>query len=232
MLTDAATGAAAAVCPSIRLLYNAQKSMRVGQRVKCPAWQMRVPTHAKWSWQSQLKKCDPFSRVFSRYLTMKKLWSLFQPGIVWTSGAALLAIVAVPAIVHGASLHAWLFDVGQNMGADGAVGSLGSAGACAAGDPGDDGGSTDNLLDQLRKGIWPYGNPSDASNGPQLRANPGMIGAPIQSPSEGPPPVLFQGFSGDTGDKIGQAVDLLDALKIALAGGESEGTAAPPEAAE
>jgi hypothetical protein len=163
---------------------------------------------------------------------MNKLWSVFQHRIVWTSGAALLAIVAVPAIVHGASLHAWLFDVGQNMGADGAAGSLGSAGACSAGDAGDDGGSTDNLLDQLRNGIWPYGNPSDATDGPQLKANPGMIGAPIQFPSDGPPPVIFQGFSGDTGDKIGQAVDLLDALKTALAGTENEGTAAPPEAAE
>ena len=173
---------------------------------------------------------------------MKKLWSPFLPRIVWTSGAALLAIVAVPAIsvlvlkalglVHSASLHACLFDVGQNMGADGAAGSLGSTGACSAGGPGDDGGSTDDLLDQLRKGIWPYANPSDASNGPQLRSNPGMIGAPIQSPSDGPPPILFQGFSGDTGDEIGQAVDLLDALKVALTGGENEGTAAPPEAAE
>jgi hypothetical protein len=170
---------------------------------------------------------------------MKKLWSLFRRRIVWTSGAALLAIVAVPAIfvlvlkalglVHSASLHTWLFDVGQNMGADGAAGSLGSTAACAAGDPGDDGGAADNLLDQLRQGIWPYGN---SNNGPQLEANPGMIGAPIQSPSDGPTGPVFQGFSGDTGDQIGQAVDLLDALKTYWAGGENAGTAADPVEAE
>jgi hypothetical protein len=51
---------------------------------------------------------------------MKKIWSLLQHRIVWTSCAALLVIVAVPAIVglvlkalglvHGASLHTWLLD--------------------------------------------------------------------------------------------------------------------------
>jgi hypothetical protein len=170
---------------------------------------------------------------------MKKLWSLFQHRIAWTSGAALLAIVAVPAIsvlvlkalglVHSASLHTWLFDVGQNMGADGAAGSLGSTGACAAGDPGDDGDSTDNLLDQMRKGIWPYGNPNDAGNGPQLRANPGMIGAPIQSPSDGPP--VFPGFSGSVGDKLEQFVDFLGAASTWASGrgdNENKGTAADP----
>jgi hypothetical protein len=60
---------------------------------------------------------------------MKKIRSLLQHEIVWTSGVALLAIVAAPAIVvlvlkalgwvHGASLHTWLLDVGQNMGSDG-----------------------------------------------------------------------------------------------------------------
>ncbi len=67
---------------------------------------------------------------------MKKLWWLFQPGMVWTSGTALLVIVAVPAIVHPGSLHAWLFDVGQNMGWGGAVGGFFSAAAAAAGWPG------------------------------------------------------------------------------------------------
>jgi len=100
---------------------------------------------------------------------MKKLWSLLQNRIVWSSGAALLFIVAALAmlglvlkalgLVHGASLHTWLLDVGQNMGAGGAAGSLGSSSACSAGDPGDDGGSNDNLLDQLRKGICRMGIP-------------------------------------------------------------------------
>jgi hypothetical protein len=74
---------------------------------------------------------------------MKKLSSLFQNKTVWTLCAALLAIVAVPAIVglvlkvlgsvHGASLHSWLFDVGQNMGSDGALGAAGAAAAAASG---------------------------------------------------------------------------------------------------
>ena len=51
---------------------------------------------------------------------MKKIRSLLQHEIVWTSGVALLAIVAAPAIVvlvlkalgwvHGASLHTWLLE--------------------------------------------------------------------------------------------------------------------------
>ena len=54
---------------------------------------------------------------------MKKIWSLLHQRIVWTIGAAVLAGVAVPAIVglvlkalgllHGASLHTWLLDVGH-----------------------------------------------------------------------------------------------------------------------
>ncbi len=74
---------------------------------------------------------------------MKKLSSLFQNKTVWTLCAALLAIVAVPPIVglvlkvlasvHGASLHSWLFDVGQNMGSAGALGAAGAAAAAAGG---------------------------------------------------------------------------------------------------
>jgi hypothetical protein len=170
---------------------------------------------------------------------MKKLWSLLQNRIVWSSGAALLFIVAAPAmlglllkvlgLVHGTSLHTWLLDVGQNMGAGGAAGAFGSSSACSAGDPGDDGGSTDNLLDQLRKGIWPYGNPDGSSRGPELRANPGMIGAPIQSPSDGPP--VFPGFSGSVGDKLEQFVDFLGAASTWASGrsdNENQGTAADP----
>jgi hypothetical protein len=64
---------------------------------------------------------------------------------------ALLAIVAVPAVVglvlkalglmHGASLHTWLLDVGQNMGSGGANGAFGSA-AATAGTPGGKGSGT------------------------------------------------------------------------------------------
>jgi hypothetical protein len=79
---------------------------------------------------------------------MKKLSSLFQNKTVWTLCAALLAIVAVPAIVglvlnvlgsvHDASLHTWLFDVGQNMGSAGALGAAGAAAAAASGPWGSD----------------------------------------------------------------------------------------------
>lgn len=65
--------------------------------------------------------------------------------------AALQAIVATPAIVglmlkglglvHGAVLHTWLFDVGQNLGWGGA---LGAAGAAAASGPWWSDGWTDN----------------------------------------------------------------------------------------
>jgi hypothetical protein len=77
---------------------------------------------------------------------MKKIWSLLQHRIVWTSGAAMLAIAAVPVIVglvlkalglvHGASLHTWLLDVGQNMGSGGAAGSFGAGAAGGFGGPG------------------------------------------------------------------------------------------------
>lgn len=75
---------------------------------------------------------------------MKKIWSLLHHRIVWMIGAALLAIAAVPAIVapvlkalglvHGASLHTWLFDVGQNVGPLGAAGGAG-AGVGGSGGP-------------------------------------------------------------------------------------------------
>lgn len=74
---------------------------------------------------------------------MKKLWALFQHRIVWTSGVALLAIVAVPAIlilvlkalglVHGTSLHTWLLDVGQGVDADAAAAAAAAAAAGGAG---------------------------------------------------------------------------------------------------
>jgi hypothetical protein len=73
---------------------------------------------------------------------VKKIWSVLHHRIVWTIGAALLAIVAVPAIVslvlkalglvHGASLHTWLHDVGLNVSFSAAVGSLGAGVAGSA----------------------------------------------------------------------------------------------------
>lgn len=73
---------------------------------------------------------------------MKKIWSLIYHRVVWTIGAALLAGAAAQAmlglvlkalgLLHSTSLHAWLLDVGHNMGPLGALGGLG-AGAAAAG---------------------------------------------------------------------------------------------------
>ncbi len=73
---------------------------------------------------------------------MKKIWSLLHQRMVWTMGAAVLAGVAAQAVLglvlralgllHGDSLHAWLLDVGHNMGPLGAAGGLGAAAAAAA----------------------------------------------------------------------------------------------------
>ena len=69
-------------------------------------------------------------------IEMKKIQSVLHHRMVWTLGAALLAIMAVPAIVdvvlkalglvHGAALHTWPLDVGQNVDGSGAGGSVGS----------------------------------------------------------------------------------------------------------
>ena len=63
--------------------------------------------------------------------------------MVWTISAALLAVVAVPAIVglvlkalgllHGASLHTWLLDVGGNVDGEGAIAGFFGAVAAALG---------------------------------------------------------------------------------------------------
>jgi hypothetical protein len=73
---------------------------------------------------------------------MHKIWSLISHRVVWTIGAAWLAGVAAQAVLglvlkslgllHGASLHTWLLDVGHNMGPLGAAGGLGAAAAAAA----------------------------------------------------------------------------------------------------
>ncbi len=73
---------------------------------------------------------------------MHKIWSLIYHRVVWTIGAAWLAGVAAQAmlgvvlkalgLLHGASLHTWLLDVGHNMGPLGAAGGLGAAAAAAA----------------------------------------------------------------------------------------------------
>jgi uncharacterized membrane protein YgcG len=75
---------------------------------------------------------------------MKKIWPLLHHRIVWAIGGALLAGVAAPVMVglvlkalgllHGASLHTWLLDVGQNVTPIGAAGGA-AAGAAAGGGP-------------------------------------------------------------------------------------------------
>jgi hypothetical protein len=178
---------------------------------------------------------------------MKKLRSLLQQRIVWTTARALLAFIAVAMIadfllralgfVQGASPHTWLLDVQQNLGSDGAAGALGSTGACGANDGADD--PPDNILDSLRNGKWPFGDPGDPSSpnysGPRLEsAPPWMRNTPIQStPSDGAP--VFTGFSGSVGDRLEQFFDFLNAAKTYATGrgeGETEGTAAPPEEVE
>lgn len=75
---------------------------------------------------------------------MKKIWPFLQDKIVRTIGAALLGGVVAPVIVglvlktlgllHGATLHGWLLDVGQNVTPLGAAGGA-AAGAAGAGGP-------------------------------------------------------------------------------------------------
>ena len=75
---------------------------------------------------------------------MKEIWSSIHHRIVLKAAAIVLAIIAVPAILllvlkalglaHGASLHSWLLDVGQNMGPMGAAGGAG-AGVGGSGGP-------------------------------------------------------------------------------------------------
>lgn len=72
---------------------------------------------------------------------MKEISSFFDHRMLWTTGAALLAIVAVPAIVglvlnalglmYGVSPHSWLLDFSSNAGAEGALGAVGAAAASA-----------------------------------------------------------------------------------------------------
>lgn len=75
---------------------------------------------------------------------MKKIWPFLQDKIVRTIGAALLGGVVAPVIVglvlktlgllHGATLHGWLLNVGQNVTPLGAAGGA-AAGAAGAGGP-------------------------------------------------------------------------------------------------
>jgi hypothetical protein len=128
---------------------------------------------------------------------MKKIWSLLQNRMVWTSGAALLAIVAAPAIVglvlkalgwvHGASLHTWLLDVGQNMGSGGAAGSFG-AGAAAGGQAGGKSpGNGGKGSGTGGKSPGTGGKGSGSGSGPSRPGSPTSPTMPTYTPTVGNP---------------------------------------------
>ena len=135
---------------------------------------------------------------------MKKIRSLLQHEIVWTSGVALLAIVAAPAIVvlvlkalgwvHGASLHTWLLDVGQNMGSDGAVGSFGAgaaaggqAGGKSSGNGGKGSGNGGKGSGNGGKGSGKGGKGSGSGSGPSRPGSPTSPTMPTYTPTVGNP---------------------------------------------
>jgi hypothetical protein len=111
---------------------------------------------------------------------MKKSLDAFPSQMVWTTGAVMVAISAIPAIVglvlkilglmHGASLHTWLLDVGQNLGASGAMGAAGAAAAGKAGHKGSGKGEKGGGKGGSGKGpVDPRGPDYNNSNDP----NPG-----------------------------------------------------------
>ena len=119
---------------------------------------------------------------------MKKLWSLLQNRLVWTTGAALLAIVALPAIfilvlkalgfVHGASLHTWLLDSELNVPGHGLWGGVGSGTAGTAGNTGPGNGG---------KGSGTGGKGSGSGSGPSRPGSPTSPTMPTYTPTVGNP---------------------------------------------
>jgi len=110
-------------------------------------------------------------------MAMKKIWTLSHHRMVWTTGAVMLAIAAVPALVglvlktlgfvHGTSLHTWMLDVGQNLGASGAVGAAGAAAAGKAGQKGSGKGGKGSGKGGSGKGpVDPRGPDYNNSNDP------------------------------------------------------------------
>jgi hypothetical protein len=146
----------------------------------------------------------PENELIGGFIEMKKISSLLQNRMVWATGAALLAIVAAPAIVglvlkalgwvHGASLHTWLLDVGQNMGSGGAAGSFG-AGAAAGGQPGGKGsgnggkgsGSGGKGSGSGGKGSGSGGKGSGSGSGPSRPGSPTSPTTPTYTPTVGNP---------------------------------------------
>jgi hypothetical protein len=134
-------------------------------------------------------------------IEMKKLWSLLQNRMVWTTGAALLAIVALPAIfilvlkalgfVHGASLHKWLLDYELNVPGHGLWGSGGSGlagGAGGAGGAGHTGpGNGGKGSGTGGKGSGTGGKGSGSGSGPSRPGSPTSPTMPTYTPTVGNP---------------------------------------------
>jgi hypothetical protein len=172
---------------------------------------------------------------------MKRIRALLHHRIVRTTGAALLAIVAVPAIVglvlkalgllHGVSLHTWPLDVGHNVPPIGAVPPLPVPAPTP--DPTPTPGSTPNPNPTPDPTPAPF-PPGDGpiSCDPN---DPGPYAPPLTPPDDGPkyesmpqwikdkgpfPPPDDGGPGGSIQDQISQANDLADGLRVILRGGE------------
>lgn len=174
---------------------------------------------------------------------IERFWRPLPHRIVWMIAAALLAGTAAPIIglalkalglIHGASLHTWLLDVGSNVDAGGATGAIGAAASGAScslaqgSDPSDTDGPPSYVSTvSLSSNNGPY------SDGPQFKNDPYRADRPVGSPQDNPP--VYPKFSGSVGDRIEQAIDMLNAAKAYATGRgdqETEGTAAAPEEAE
>ena len=160
---------------------------------------------------------------------MKTIRALSHHRMVLTFGAALLAIVAVPAIVdlvikvlglaHGSSLPTWLLDVGENSTAGGAAGGAGAAAA----------GASDPTKFQMPS-WWPADSDSSSAGG--NGSSGGGSGGPDQPPwwqkwipsswtSVGAGPISIDVATGQA--SVGETVDLGHGL--GLSGQVSAGAA-------
>jgi hypothetical protein len=116
-------------------------------------------------------------------IEMKKFWSLLQNRMVWTTAAALLTIVALPAIfilvlkalgfVHGASPHTWLLDSELNVPRHGLWGGAGSGLGGRFGHKGPGKGGKGG------KGVGKGGSGSGPGSGPSGPSGPSTSSGPV-----------------------------------------------------
>jgi len=136
---------------------------------------------------------------------MKKLRSLLQNRLVWTTGAALLAIFALPAIfilvlkalgfVHGASLHTWLLDSELNVpgsglwggAGSGLAGGAGGAGNTGPGNGGKNSGTGGKSPGTGGKSPGTGGKGSGSGSGPSRPGSPTSPTTPTYTPTVGNP---------------------------------------------